>query len=1178
MSLLKRFEQEEGVAIFDGNEVLVKAGLENGVGFWTGYPGSPVAGIHDVLEQLTPGLFAEKGIVYHRALNETTASAELGGSQKAGVNAVASAKNVGFTWMLDHLAFENLTGTGKKSGALVVIGDDLVASSSTIALDTRRAFEMLKMPYLEPSSNQEIKDFFGAGLRISRESGLYVGMRIVSDQGDSGSTIHLTSNQYPVNNALQPRPLSITPATIGSRLVASMEAEFPERLATAVRIAAEEGLNRVLNPESPGTLGLVTSGKSFSDLYQALHDIGLHQQVRILKVGMPYPLDEPMLLDYASGLDQIIVLESKEPVMEERIQAALHRNGMRIPVYGKAFPAGYEGFPRVGELTPDSIKAQLGPMLLDAFPNYATQVQAELTLQQEIMNRDYNPTPLRLPTFCPGCPHRASISLTKKLKHGGFIPLEQLEAAPGVGAPDVSQESSLLVHGDIGCYTMAVFPPFQMVDTMSAMGQGGAVADGLAAFSSDRKVAFVGDGTFIHSGRNSIMSSIANGTDITYIVLNNDTIAMTGGQTTPVHTRRRVKNSLNIESIIRGYGVEHVTNIATEEAYARKYQKTLERYIDMPGVKVIIVNKECAITEGRRERREKAAREAQGVYDAFELHYRIQPDICEMCYDCSQKTGCLGLDIKEVTNTIYGPKMQINKSTCYNDGACTMGHCPSFQTLRIKRADPARRRDVIPPDGLVEPAQMVSIGDGYTIFIPGVGGMGVLTTSALLSYAAMFDGKLVTFTNRIGMAQKNGAVDSHLIIREKEDAHATKISAGKTDLYLALDMLEGARPDNLNLIAPDRTRSIVNTERTQTVLTIAGMNTFPEMDQLIGDIGRYSREVTSMNIFDISEKLLGNRQYANIFIMGVAYQMGAIPISAESIEEAIHFNGKAIQHNLAAFRWGRLWVSDRARVEAEISAEESISAEALRERNKRYLSLEPSGARRVADYEALLADAPNLGEDGNRTLFGWLYTLIQWGGAGYAREYLDFVNHVHQRDNGDFAMTRTVAHNLARLMAYKDEFEVARLALSHEEKDRLRREYDLQKGDKVEIAYYLDPPWTRFLRDGGRKMELKRSRLLFALLKRLRFLRPALSRFDEARRLELRLPGWYRELVTTLLDHLGPSSYDQAEGIADVARGIVGYDYVKLNNWRQVEREVEKKLEALVSRQPSQETAVEMVA
>ena len=983
-------------------------------------------------------------------------------------------------------------------------------------------------------------------------------MRIESSQGDSGGTVEARPNQYSDVNALHPVALDIVATPPGPEASLLREQVNVERLAMALRVAAELGVNRILNADAPGALGLIASGHTFSDLYQVLHDMGLQNGVRILKIGMPYPLDEEIVYEFAEGLDRIIVVESKEPVMEERIQATLYRRGMSVPVYGKSFPDGQAGFPSIGALVPDLIKAKLGPMLMQAFPQQAASVESELLKQQEIMAREYNPTPLRPPTFCPGCPHRASVTLTYRKKRGdaSIIPLAQLEAS--ADAIQQPLQNELLIHGDIGCYTMAALPPFQMLDTVSAMGQGGAVADGLAPFSTNPKVAFVGDGTFIHSGRNSILSSLANGTDITYIILDNDTIAMTGGQATPIHTSP-AEQDIEIESILRGYGVKHVTTIEREDAYSDKYERTLDGYLDTPGVKAIIVSKECAITEGRRTRREKTAREAQGIYDKWETHYRIQPDICEMCYDCGKKTACVGLDVKTVAGTVYGDKMQINKSTCYNDGICTSGDCPSFQTLRIKRADPARRREVEMPEGLPEPLERVSAGDGYNIFMPGIGGMGVMTVSALLSYASLFDGKQVTFTNRVGLAQKNGAVDSHIIIREKTEEHAAQISAGKTDLYLALDVLEAARPENLNLIAPDRTRTVVNTAETQTVLTIIGAGKFPHSAGLVNQVEHYSKDITAANVFEICEKLFGNRLPANIFMLGIAYQLGALPLSAKSIEQALELNAKAVKRNKAAFGWGRLWVSDRARVQARLNGEEITTAEQLREYRRHYLSFEPQGAKLVSEYDGLLKDAPDIGEEGNQKLAGWLATLMQWGNAADARTYLDFVKEVAQRDGGDGSLTVAVAHNLPRLMAYKDEFEVARLALSKEEEDRLKVEYGLNEADRVEVTYVLDPPWLKAFRRKAKKMWLRpwmQPRLLFALLKWLKFLRRVMPVSHEVRRLERRLPGWYRELVSGLLDNLNPFNYERAVEIASAANGIVGYDDIKLNNWRMVEAQV----------------------
>lgn len=1177
-SFIDRFTQAEGLTVFNGNEAIVKGGLENEVAFWSGYPGSPMAGIHTTLGNLSRGLFAQKGIVYHRALNEMTAAAELGGSQKAGVNGVTACKHVGLLWMTDQLLLENLTGTGDNSGALVVVGDDVGGTSSTVVLDSRRTFELLKMPYLEPSSIQEMKDFVAIGLDISKQSKLYVGMRVVAALGDGGGTVRVGPNRYSRINALNKVDIRVTAPTVGPDALTARESQLFQKHQQALKIARNHQINKIINPGASSSLGFIAPGKSYADLYQALRDFGLHHEAPLLKIGLPYPLDEALVLEFAAGLRQVIVIEEKEGLLEERIKAILYgrqqdtnQTGPPPAVYGKRFPHQAEGFPQFGDLNPDLIKNKLAPLLRQVFPA-ATGLDREMAILEEIASRQYQTTPLRVPSFCAGCPHRASVTLTKRLARqnhpdGGIIPVHEIGWRGSVAAGQPAPSSpNLLVHGDIGCYTMAVLPPYQLLDTISSMGQGGAVSDGLSPFALNQKVAFIGDGTFVHSGRNSILSSVINRSDITYIILNNGTIAMTGGQATPI-----TEQGLNIERIVRSYGVEHVTVIDSAEAYAASYERTLRRYNELPGVKVIIVNKECAIEIGRRQRREWAMQAAQGIYPVWEEHYRINPDICEMCYDCGQKTACPGLDIVEPVDTVYGQKMQINKSTCVNDGACTQGECPSFQKLRIKRADPRPPLPPLPAEGLLEPARKVEVGSGYSIFIPGVGGMGVLTVSGLLAYAAMFDGKLVTYMNQTGLSQKNGAVVSHLIIRDKEEPHAPFISKGKADLFLALDSLEASRPNNLDMIAPSRTRAVVNIARNQTVLNIAGVDQFPQTEALTRQVQRYSQEAVIVDGVKICERLFGTSQYNNIFLVGVAYQHGYLPLSAASLEQAISLNGKAMEANLAAFRWGRIFVSDPARLETHMAGTPPKTAAELAELNKDYLYMEPKGDQLVTAYEGLLAAAPQIDEEMAYTMASWLYTLIQYQDVAYAQAYLDFIKQVYRHDRADYRLTKTVAHNLARLMQVKDEFEVARLALSREEQDRLRTEYKLKPEDRVEITFILDPPWLRFASRQPRKIEFgpdTQIRLLFHLLKRLKFLRGFAAKWSKTRRLEFGLIAWYRNLIEQMLPHLTATNYAKAVSIAGLARGIVGYDQVKVRNWRRIEAEVKRELSRFMSPEP----------
>jgi indolepyruvate ferredoxin oxidoreductase len=365
------------------------------------------------------------------------------------------------------------------------------------------------------------------------------------------------------------------------------------------------------------------------------------------------------------------------------------------------------------------------------------------------------------------------------------------------------------------------------------------------------------------------------------------------------------------------------------------------------------------------------------------------------------------------------------------------------------------------------------------------------------------------------------------------------------------------------MISPHRTRAVVNVARNQTVLNIAGVDQFPQPGSLTDQVQRYSQETTLVEGVNICEKLFGTSQYNNIFLMGVAYQRGYLPLSAASIEQAIRLNGKIIEANLAAFRWGRIYVSDRKRLEAQLTTPPPKTAAELAEHNKGYLRRERNGETLVAAYERLLAKAPHIDDEMAYTMAGWLSTLLQFQDESYAQTYLDFVNQVYQQDRAGYGLTKVVAHNLARLMQIKDEFEVARLALSQEEQDRVRVEYHLKSEDRVEITYVLDPPWLRFLKCDQGKVHLSprfQTRLLFGLLRRLKPLRGFAVKWSDIRRFEFGLISWYRELIEQILPCLTDANYSQAISIANRARGIVGYDEIKLKNWQRIEVEVTQDL------------------
>ena len=794
------------------------------------------------------------------------------------------------------------------------------------------------------------------------------------------------------------RPFEYTPN--GNMLApASLEMErslLGPRMDTALAYARENRVNAVEHFAGHAWLGLVAAGKSYHDLRQALLDMGLDDAalgragVRILRPGMIWPLEPEAVRRFAAGLEEIVVVEEKRPFIERQIKEILYGTASAPRVLGKLDDRGAALLAAEGELDADAIARALGPRLLRRAR--IDSIEARL---RKLSDADARPVPLpmagRTPFFCSGCPHNSSTP-----------------------TPD-----GTLVGAGIGCHTMILLNPEGRGDItgITQMGGEGAQWIGMAPFTdSDHFVQNIGDGTFHHSGSLAIRAAIAADVNVTYKLFYNDAVAMTGGQA--------VEGQIPIPDLTRWLEIEGVRRIiVTTEDTGRYRGVSLARIAEVrdrselmaaqedlaaePGVTVLIHDQECAAEKRRKRKRGKLEDPPERVY--------INERVCEGCGDCGQKSSCLSVLPVE---TEFGRKTEIHQSSCNKDYSCLEGDCPSFLTVVPPRSSRrARAADTpLPTVELRDPPRLFD-QDGFTVRMIGIGGTGVVTVSQIVGMAALIDGLHVAELDQTGLSQKGGPVTSDIRLAREPLAGSNRVSTAGADLYLGFDVLGASNPKNLAVADPGHTVAVVSTTAVPTgTMVVDASLEFPQVDEQLQAIDSATRRDANvyLDAQRLAEELLGDHMPANMVALGAAWQRGALPISRGALEEAIRLNGAAVDKNLAAFAWGRACVADPEAVARAIKgpeASEPIPA-----------PLAPAALELIESVEA----------EGElrRLLEVRVPELIAYQSRRYAQEYVDFVREVLTR-TGSSAIAEAVARQLHYLMAYKDEYEVARLHLAN---------------------------------------------------------------------------------------------------------------------------------------------------
>ena len=1168
MEINDRLIAAEGSFYFSGMSMLVRlvleqaqrdrdAGLRTGT-LVTGYPGSPLAGFDLQLAKSTP-LLAQRDVRLMPAGNEEQAVTALMGTQMLdehprtaydGVTGFWYGKGPGLDRAGDALRHANFAGTSQHGAVVVLSGEDHEAKSSTMPFQQEYAFVSAGMPVLYPSSVAEFRTLGLHAVAMSRYTGCWVALKLTSALCDGGETVTVRPDDV---RAVAPEsPLGETPfrkradfSFYPGKNISHEHHLYRERHAAALAYARQNSLNRVDSREPGDRIGIITAGKSAADVRQAMADIGIHPGklagtgIALLTLGLVYPLDEHLVRSFCDGLDDVVVVEEKRGFLEDAVRAAIQPLPGRVRVTGKRDQAGQPLFPVEGGMDADVVARLLAPLLAAAGRDVIGA--ARLAEIAEIAARSYPALETRTPNFCSGCPHSASTVLA-----AGQV---------AFGAPGCA------------CFNTVIEQPERHIDTMTQYGGEGLPWIGLAPYT-DRQhlVQHVGDGSIYHSSYLNVRWAVATGTRMTFKLLWNGVVANTGAQPlTGEHGLAALTRGLESEGVKRivicsknpGQYRRQRLGRGVEVRRAEQMVSTAAELATVHGVTVLIYDESCANERRRRIKR--------GLLPPPAEYALINQDVCENCGDCGAKSNCMSL---QKTATEFGPKTQIHPSSCNQDFSCLQGDCPSFATVRVRPGTGYRRPS--PPEldlSLPDPPRATgALDEPFHIYLPGVGGTGVISLNAMLAFAATFDGYQVVTYDQTGAAQKWGPVLSSLILVPEKAApwpalgaalppggdqpaaaYANKVGQGRADLFLALDEVAGVTPANLDRCSPRRTAAVVNTDLFPTGQMVRDVSHAVDTAALRDAIAGWVRVMHGVPARAIAEKLIGDYMMTNLVVVGAACQAGLLPLRAESIERAIELNGVSVRANTLAFRYGRLWAHDPGPVRQLL---DPAPLPAAAGRAQRAQSLSSRNRRAYAQLNAR-ADAAEVSAEVSRLIAVRAAELLDYQSPAWAQRYLDRVLQAHrlvsERLPGHEGLVESVARNLYQLMAYKDEYEVARLYLKPSWREQIAATFEAP----VKVSLNLHPPVARRF---GRRRKLRLGPWFGPALRvlragrRLRGTRLDPFAIQRSRREERDLIGWYGDLLDQALPALRPANAEVVAQIARLPEQIRGYEGIKTRN------------------------------
>jgi len=1142
ITLDDKWTLERGRAFMTGTQALIrlpmlqrerdlKAGL-NTAGYISGYRGSPVTQVDQTAWKAKKHLEAHK-VHFHPGMNEDLAATAVWGTQQTnlfegakydGVFAMWYGKGPGVDRCGDVFKHANNAGSAKHGGVIVLAGDDHSAKSSSTAHQSDHILHHVGMPVLYPSSVQEYIDFGLHAWAMSRYSGLWVSLKCVTDIIESGAVVDLDPDRV---QTVVPTDFDMPPGGLNIRwpdAVLDQEVRMNNyKWYAALAYARANKLNQLIWDSPQPKIGIITAGKSYLDTRQALADLGIDEQaaaeigLRLYKVGMTWPLDSVGVHEFARGLDEILVVEEKRQVLEYALKEELYNlpDGERPRVVGKFDDAGEWSIrnrsgqgdwllPGTYELNPAQVARAIASRITHYCAGHpvAERVKERIAFLEtkeavlKAIPAKANPETDRIPYFCSGCPHNSSTKVP---------------------------EGSRAMAG-IGCHYMVLWMDRE-TSTFTHMGAEGTTWIGQAPFTDEKHVfANLGDGTYFHSGALAIRASVAAKVNITYKILYNDAVAMTGGQV--------VDGPLDPGKISRQIAAEGVTPIIVVTDEPDKYPDDypwaegvtvrhrselmdVQRELrEMPGVSAVIYDQTCA-SEKRRRRK-------KGEYPDPAKRAVINEAVCEGCGDCSKQSNCLSVEPLE---TELGRKRQINQSSCNKDFSCVTGFCPSFVTVEggalKKPKKPAATAQSADPAPTLPMPQIPSTLTPFGILVTGIGGTGVVTVGQILAVAAHVEGKGALVLDMSGLAQKGGPVMSHVKLADRQDTlYSTRVGTGSADLVIGCDQIVTASRDALSRMGEGRTLAFVNGSGATTAAFIKNPDwQFPAE----GSRGAITQacgkdQVDFIDAGQIATSLMGDAIATNMFMLGYAFQKGRVPLQESSIMKAIELNGVSVAFNKAAFNWGRTAAHDLVSVQKLAMPAKVIEF-------KRSQTLDDVVNRRVE-------------------------LLGAYQNAAYAREYQDFVVRVRAAEEKLGKGTRlsdAVARNLHKLMAYKDEYEVARL---YTDPAFMAKIDGMFEGD-VKLKFHLAPPLMARKDNEGHLVKQEFGPWMmkaFGVLAKLKGLRgTALDPFGHTaeRKMERALILEYRRTVEALLPKLNADNLAQAVAIASIPEDIRGFGHVK---------------------------------
>lgn len=1127
--------------ILSGNELIIQGGLEAGFSLYTGYPGSPLADFFNILF-LKKEEIKKLGPKVVLANSEANAAAMASGAKMAGRDCLVAMKSMGLNVAADALSVGNFANPGekdstKKSGVVVVVGDDPWSISTSAPVDSRYLYQHLHIPFLEPADPQELKDWMKIALELSRESSVYVGILLTTFLAEGGGRVSCdepVSVEQGTQKELDPDKFDLSlnvmvpPNSLKSdRLM--IEERFPKYLKALHEIKLDRTMG---NLESEFVF--LSCGGAFTSLKQVLEDMDLISQVKLIKLAGSFPLDEAFLIEQLSGCKKIVIVEEKRGFLEEQIGSLLHRNELKAEVFGKKFKSEV-GFPAHGGLSYEIVAKkvhQLAEKLGLSLPCH--EGLNSLTFEQ--------PVPMRLPTFCPGCPHRETLSLLKELR--GILDKRGMK---------------LISHGDVGCYSLSFLEPFKEMHDLSAMGQGGAMASGTDIFVNNPSVVLIGDSTFFHSGVSAVSNSVQLGHNITYIILDNDNTAMTGHQMTPrtgVAVDGSARPKQDIVGLVKSMGVTQVYSINPSDRYF--YKNLLEEVVTAKGTKVIISNKECALTFHGRKKKEERNQLNNGQPIPEKTFYQINLEACEDCRVCVSMTGCPGL---AQTEDAYGTKVTIDPQICVNDSYCTkLKACPSFEQVTVTNYMPAKSgsSQISSSTKLPTPEPVISLqqifeGRSFRSVIIGVGGSGVTTISRVMAECCEdmegVQGLDFKFVDQKGLAQRNGSVTSHAILFSKDRAHGQLTPLGGADLVISPDLIEGMR--GLPFLS-DKGIMIVDSKYQSPLSLLLDHHNELGPEQLQHELRDKLKERVHMYPFkDVSYKVFGRSVYSNAMILGFAFQIGRLPFSEKSVVEAIaRATPKAeVENNQIAFSIGRdiavngedsLFFKEGQDEEKPINFGKSIAEAYLLPWQKQQLVVQFNHwVKKFTESFPLLRPLH---------LKQYLHDQIVFNKGRNISDFFEKVTLISQKRSDQEELCKWV-QLLAKTYWVKDEVYVA-----HQLSSPIKRERDLRKygslGSSFKVGHINRPEFDVF----GLKLsfDIRTKPWMLKIMRHLRILRVMLpSWHKQERKINLLVRN---ELMNLVQSELPLSELDRFKELQE----IKGYRQVRYDNAGPLLQKVER--------------------